>query len=164
MNLDKSLALSLSGATYKRSFLLILYIPGGQCPVRNSQGGATGLLPPPQGTPLDIIDRIIYTPGSCHQNSNQWQYNIIVMCLSLYHVTGILYRHWREFWSRDTDVYLTYIRFGITLTQFYVNSSRQERQIDVLYMYRSTPENLRFHPIPPFIFPLQSLYYLPIPL
>ena len=36
---------------FKRSFLLILYFPGGgQCPVWNSQGGATGLLPPRYAT------------------------------------------------------------------------------------------------------------------
>ena len=35
---------------------------------------------------------------------------------------------------RDTDVYLAYIRFGIILTQFYVNFSRQEHHIDVLYV------------------------------
>ena len=35
-------------------------------------------------------------------------------------------------WSRDTDVYLTYILFGIILTQFYVNFSRQEHQTDFL--------------------------------
>ena len=39
---------------------------------------------------------------------------------------------WREFWSRTTDVYLTYIRFGIILRQFYINFSRHEHQIDVL--------------------------------
>jgi len=38
------------------------------------------------------------------------------------------------FLVRDTDVYLTNIRFGIILTQFYVNCSRQEHQIDVLYV------------------------------
>ena len=64
-------------------------------------------------------------------NSNQWQCSIIVTCLLLYHVTSILLCHWREF-SRDTDVYLTYIRLGTILTQFYVNFSRQEHQIDVL--------------------------------
>ena len=48
-----------------------------------------------------------------------------------------------------------YIDFRIILTQFYVNLSRQKHQIDV-YMYRLAPEILRFHPIPPFIFPLQS--------
>ena len=37
-----------------------------------------------------------------------------------------------EFWSRDTDVYFTYISFGIILTQFQVNFSRQEHQINVL--------------------------------
>ena len=29
---------------------------------------------------------------------------------------------------------LTYIRFGINFTQFYINFSRQEHQIDVLYV------------------------------
>ena len=52
---------------------------------------------------------------------------------------------------------ILYIRFGIILTQFYINFSRHEHQIEVLFIYRSTPEILRFHPIPPFIFPLQSL-------
>ena len=41
-------------------------------------------------------------------------------------------------WSRDTDIYLTHIGllpgFVIILTQFYVNFSRQEHQIDVLYV------------------------------
>ena len=52
--------------------------------------------------------------------------------------------------SRKIDIKLAYARFGIILTQFYVNFSRQEQN-------RSKPEILRFHPIPPFIFPLQSL-------
>ena len=60
--------------------------------------------------------------------------------------------HWREFWSRDTDVYYTYTCFGIILTLFYFNFSRQEHQIGII------PEILRFQPIPPFIFPVQSLY------
>ena len=81
----------------------------------------------------DIIDNIIYTSGSWGENSNQWQCSIIVTCLRLYHVTSILHCYQREFWSRDTDVYLTYyIRFGIILTQFYVNFLRQGHQIDVL--------------------------------
>ena len=52
--------------------------------------------------------------------------SIIVTCLRLYHMTSILHSHWREFWSCDTDVFLTYIRFGIILTQLYINFSRQE--------------------------------------
>jgi len=51
---------------------------------------------------IDIIDNIIYASGTCHQNSNQWQY----FC----HVSPSVSRdhcHWREFWSHDTDVYLT---------------------------------------------------------
>ena len=80
----------------------------------------------------DIIDNIIYTSGSWGENSNQWQCSIIVTCLRLYHVTTILYCQWREFWSRDTDLYLTYLCFVIILTQFYVNFSRQEHQIDFL--------------------------------
>ena len=79
---------------------------------------------------IDIINNIIYTSGPCHEHSNQWQCSI-VMCLYLYHVTNTLYYYWREFWSRDTDVQLTYIHFGIILTQFYVNFSRQEHQIDI---------------------------------
>jgi len=80
---------------------------------------------------IDIIDNIIYTSGTCDLNSNQWQCSIIVTCVRLYPVTSILHCHWREFWSRDTDVYFTYIRVGIILTQVYVNFSRQELQIDV---------------------------------
>jgi len=41
--------------------------------------------------------------------------------------------------------------FCIILTQSYINFSRREHQKDVLHV------SLRFHPIPPFIFPLQSL-------
>ena len=37
-----------------------------------------------------------------------------------------------EFLSRDKDVDLTYIRFGIILTQFCVKFSRQEHKMDVL--------------------------------
>jgi len=44
----------------------------------------------------------------------------------------ILHCHWREFWSRETELYLTYLRFGIILTQFYVNFPRQKHQINVL--------------------------------
>ena len=53
--------------------------------------------------------------------------------------------------TNNLDLYLTNIRFGIILTQFYVNFSRQEHHID-FYRYRSTPEILRFQPMPPFIF------------
>ena len=87
-----------------------------------------------------------------------WQYSIIVMCLRLYHVTNILHCLWREFWSRNTDVHLTYIHFDIMLTQFYVNFSRQNIRS---YRYRSTPEILRFQPIPPLFFlysPFKSRY------
>ena len=47
-------------------------------------------------------------------------------------MTSILHCHWRKFWSRGTNVHLRYIRFGIILTQFYVNFLRQEHQIDCL--------------------------------
>ena len=45
---------------------------------------------------------------------------------------------------------LIYICFGIILTQFYINFSIQEHQIEINC---STPKILRFQPIPPFIFP-----------
>ena len=72
---------------------------------------------------IDLSNNIIY--AECQKNCNQWQCSIIVTRLRLYHVTNILHCQWREFWSRDTDVHLTYILFGIMLTQFYVNFSRQ---------------------------------------
>ena len=50
---------------------------------------------------------------------------------------------------------LIYIRFGVILTQFHINFSRQKHQIDVLFV--PSAEILRFQSIPPFIFPLQSL-------
>ncbi len=45
---------------------------------------------------------------------------------------------WREFWSRDTDVYLTYIRFDTVLCQFL----ETENQIDVLYVSFKTWDSL----------------------
>ena len=56
---------------------------------------------------IDLIHNFIFAFGTCHQNSNQWQCSIIITFIRLYHVTSILHCHWREFWSRDTDVYLT---------------------------------------------------------
>ena len=97
---------------------------------------------------IDINDNIIYASGTCHQNSNHWQCSIIVTRLRLYHVTSILHCYWREFWSRDTDVYLTYMSFGIILTQFYVNFSIQEHHIDFLQVLINSWA-LRFYPIPP---------------
>ena len=44
------------------------------------------------------------------------------------------------------------MNFCIDLTQFYINFSRQEHQIDVLDVLI-----LKFHPIPPLIFPLVPL-------
>ena len=50
---------------------------------------------------------------------------------------------------------IVYINFLINLTQFYINFSRKEHQIGV---FLCIVQRLRFHPIPPFIFSLQSLY------
>ena len=86
-----------------------------------------------------------FTSGPCNQHSNQWQCNIIVTCLRLYHVTSVLHCHWREFWCCGTDVNLTYIHFGTILTKFYVIFSRQEHQIDVLKVTFNS-EILRFQP------------------
>ena len=52
----------------------------------------------------------------------------------LYHVTSILHCHWREFWSCDTDIYITYIRFGLILTQYYIKFSRQDHHIIVFHV------------------------------
>ena len=69
-------------------------------------------------------------------NFLQWQCSIIVTCLRLYHVTNILHCHWRKFGSRDTDTYLTIIRFGIILTQLYANFSRQEHILFIVQLLR----------------------------
>jgi len=103
---------------------------------------------------IDVIDNIIYPSGTCHQNSNQWQCSMIVKCLRLYHVTSILDCPWREFWSRDMVVNLTFIRFGIILHSFM--SISRDKNIRFL-RYRSIAEIFRFQPTSPFIFPLQSL-------
>ena len=50
------------------------------------------------------------------------------------HVTTILLYCWRKFWWRNTRLYKLSIVFGIILTQFCINFSRQEHQIDVLYV------------------------------
>ena len=52
----------------------------------------------------------------------------------LIHVTTILLCYWRKFWWRNTRLYKLSLVFGIILTQFYINFSRQEHQIDVLYV------------------------------
>ena len=51
-----------------------------------------------------------------------------------------------------TKLYI-YMNFRIILTQFYINFSRQEHLMCIVQRH----EIIRFHPIPPFIFPLQSL-------
>ena len=52
----------------------------------------------------------------------------------VYHVTTIPQCYWRKLLWRHTRLYRLYIPFGIVLTQFYINFSRQEHQIDVLYI------------------------------
>ena len=52
----------------------------------------------------------------------------------VYQVTTIPQCYWRKLLWRHTRLYRLYIRFGIILTQFCINFSRQEHQIDVLYV------------------------------
>ena len=76
---------------------------------------------------------IVNTSGSSDQTPTNGSAVLLSRASVYITMPSILHCHWKEFWSRDTDmVYLTYIRFGIILTQFYVNFSRQEHQIDVL--------------------------------
>ena len=52
---------------------------------------------------------------------------------------------------------LIYIRFGIifdTVLYQFLETGTSDRCL--FYMHRLTPEILRFHPIPPFFFPLTS--------
>jgi len=93
---------------------------------------------------LYIIDNIIYASGTYHQNSNQWQCSIIIMCLRPYHVTNILHCHWREFWSRDTDVYILHI---YVLNNFDTVLWQDLQMSGIVQLLRFSG----------FIFPLQSL-------
>ena len=96
---------------------------------------------------VDTIDNIItyspYSPYYVTRTSANGSTVLYIICTLLYHVTSMLHCHWREFWSRDTNVYFTYIRFVIIL------SISRDRMIDD----HSTPEILRFQPTSPFIFP-----------
>ena len=79
---------------------------------------------------IDITDDI--RPDHVTSTPTNGSAVLLSRASGLYHVTSTPHCHWREFWSRDTDVYLTYIPFGIILTQFQVNFSRQEHHIVVL--------------------------------
>ena len=64
---------------------------------------------------------------------NKYATNLKYRC-HVIHVTSILLCYWRKFWWRNTRLYKLSIVFGIVLTKFYINFSRQEHQIDVLYV------------------------------
>ena len=84
---------------------------------------------------ISIIDNIIYTSGPCHQHSNQWQCSIVFTCLrsvscdqhTALSLNGILVTWYGH-------IYITYIRLGIILTQYYIKISRQEHHINVFYV------------------------------
>ena len=64
-----------------------------------------------------------------------WQY----YCPHLYHVTSILYCHWREFLSRDTDVYLTYTfwyYFDTVLCQFLETGTSDKCLLGIVQLLR----------------------------
>ena len=67
--------------------------------------------------------------------------------------TIVFFKTKRSFLEKKRNEQLSLFR------SFFEQITRQQHQIDVSYhhMYRSTPEILKFNPIPPFIFPLQSL-------
>ena len=52
---------------------------------------------------------------------------------------------------------IVYICIFVYFWHSFISISRDRNIRKMSYMYRSTPEILRFHPITPFIFPLQSL-------
>ena len=66
---------------------------------------------------------------------------------------GFVFVKYDLFYTTTFIHYCIYMNFRIHLTQFYINFWRQEHQRDDLLVDRSTPEILRFHPIPPLIFP-----------
>ena len=64
---------------------------------------------------------------------------------------------WREFWSRDTDVYLTYIHFGIILTILTILSISRDRNILCL---KCIVQLLRFSGFN--LYPLSSPFKVPL--
>ena len=100
----------------------------------------------------------------------------MILFKSPYYVTRTSANEIAVYWSRDTVIlwdiivfrlasylwnmicfilqllYKIAYNFRIILTKFYVNFSRQEHQIDILYVSSYMPEILRFYPIFPVIF------------
>ena len=79
---------------------------------------------------INIIGNIIISSMSRDKNSHQWQGCMIVT------------------WYRRRHIYL--------FKQIFISISRDRNIRIVSYWSQSTPEVLRFQPIPHFIFPLQS--------
>ena len=54
----------------------------------------------------------------------------------LYHVTSILHCHWKEFWSRDTDVYMFWYYFDIVVCQFLETGTPDRFLIGIVQLLR----------------------------
>ena len=80
-----------------------------------------------------ILLRIVCTVGY-YVTKTSANSSVIYWSRDTPHVTTIPQCYWRKLLWRLTRLYRLYIRFGIILTQFYINFSRQEHQIDVFYV------------------------------
>ena len=90
-----------------------------------------------------------------NQNSNQWQCSIIVMCLSLYHVTSLQHCHWREFWwyGRISYIFTFWYNFDTVLCQFLETGTSDRCIIGIVLLLRISGFSLyalSFFPFSPF--------------
>ena len=61
---------------------------------------------------------------------------LISVRFRLYHVTSILHCHWKEFWSRDTDVYMFWYYFDIVVCQFLETGTPDRFLIGIVQLLR----------------------------
>ena len=100
---------------------------------------------------IDIINEIIYAPWTCHQNSNQWQFSIIVTCPFCVTWRPI---YWTSIGESSCHVIRPNILHRYVFVQIWHSFILSSRDWNIRYVLSVsiTPEIFIF----PFIFPLQS--------
>ena len=96
---------------------------------------------------IDLIDYIIQASGT-PTNGSALLLSRVSVCIT----QPVYCKHWRSY-GHVIQTYLTYIRFGKTLTKFYVFFETET--LDRTLICLNQLQRFRFQPIP--MFPLQSL-------
>ena len=88
------------------------------------------------------IDNIIYTSGTCHQNSNQWQCSIIVTCLHLYHIASVCIiigessGHMIRTYILQSYIYTFWYNFDIVLCKFLETGTSDRCLVGIVQLLR----------------------------